>query len=308
MEITRFINMIAACAVLGTAGLLLPSPATAQPVMMEGEDEEGAEFSENYYMTLPAEIGIVLLRQHELPRGEFVIRLSATSGMMDCAKRSALNIETSYDGPYMDIKVRDFRVDAREKPRNPMDCSRATQIPSGDVLLNKNTLEAQNIRYVRFHYGPLIDTYRLQMDQHSVTLEPMKRPGKSHMDANRYQGFNAYGISTPLQLWFYPQDTIILYAPRTPEGVDMEAEITRLATGRGLLPLESRIGDYRVAQTTPPQYYFVDPQNMYLKELAEQDSAPFAPLSVTREVYGLYGDELVREDVQVYMKKPELYE
>lgn len=282
--------------------------ALAQPKVTSGLDPSGEPYSNRYYLTMPSKVGVLLLRSAELGDGNFVIRLSMMDQRSSCADAGPLNTEHKFDNMYLDITVASYVVDMRNAPAHPGQCDRAPQTPYADILLNRDEMRGRGIKKVRFHYMNFTDTFDVEYGTHSIKLgKAAAMPARKNV-ANAYVPHAAYGIGTPLELWFLPENTIALYAPAVPQGLDANAEIEALAKGRGLLPVTQSVPDFVPARTTPQIYYFTDPQNMYLKKLARGSAEVFAQLRVPKTVYGLHGDSIAYDYYDVYMKKPGLYE
>jgi hypothetical protein len=294
--------------VIVTALLALSATAaTAQPRAKTGTDETGAPFSNKYYREMPADVAVSLLSRPELPAGSFVVRLAVTDVVNSCARLTPLTYDLGYDNMYLDVTLNDYRVDLRDAPKAPQyECKVGNQFPVTDVPLNVNDLRARGITKIRFHYFVLIDTYDLELKDNYVRLTPAKQNNK--VRANRFGGSKAYGVQSPLELWLLPKDTIVLYAPSEPDGKGLPDEINNLATGRGLLPLSTRLPGFVPPVTTPHQYYYVDPQNAYIKDLDGDQPQLFSTLRHMEKEYGLKGDEYSWHDIEIYMKKPGLYE
>jgi hypothetical protein len=305
MKIIHFLSAALFC-------LMLPGGAAAQSKVTTGLDPAGESYSSQYYLMMPDEVGIVLLRSAELGSDGFIMRLALRDAQVSCAKIGPLNVETSYDAIYMDLKIASYVVDMRDKNH----CDKKPQIPSADVVLDRADLKARGISKVRVYFGNYSDTYTLDIGAHHVTLKPEK-PISRRMTfgskekvptiaADSAKPLAAYNVSTPLELWFLPQDLIMLYAPTLPQGQDASAEIMQLAKGRGLLPME--MDGFVKPRSAVDYHYFTDPQDMYLKTLEEDKGAPFGKIRMQSTVYGLRGDEVAYKSYDVYMKKPGLYE
>ncbi|MBU0860097.1 MAG: hypothetical protein KJ667_09170 [Alphaproteobacteria bacterium] len=302
MKITRFFVTALTCL------LMLPSLAVAQPKTTTGLDPSGEPYSNQYYLTMPDRVGLMLLRSSELGPDGFVLRLSMFDAHTTCAKMGPLNTETSYDNMYMDITVASYQVDMRDAPKNPQACDMKTQTPSADIVLNKAELQSRGTTKIRFHYMNYSDVFNIEIGDHFVKLDPVKPKATSRNAANTYKPLSAYQVGSPLELWFLPENTLALYAPAVPQDKNVGADIEALAKGRGLLPITNAVPDFIAPRTTPQAYYFTDPQDMYLKTLKGNKAAVFAPLRLSRTVYGLHGDEVAYQSYDVYMKKPGLYE
>lgn len=299
MKKTRFFVLSLLCA------CVMPMAAGAQSKITTGTDEAGVAFSDKYYLTAPSRIGIRLLRNPALGADGFVVRLSAMDAISGCARLGKPNATVTYNNMYADITMGSYTVDFRDLPLNPNACKKDSQVPFADVVLDKAQLQAQGVNKVRFNYGPFSDTYNMEIGTHFVRLE--KGQGSSKHSANVYEAQTGYDPGTPLELGFMPEDTLMLYAPAVPTGVDATAAIEAMATARGLEPLREDDG-LRLPGGAAKAYYFTDPKNTYAGKLQGDAPQLLGSVAVSKTVYGLQGNEVVSRDYDVYMKKPTLHE
>lgn len=302
MKILRSLVLAVSALTLAAGGAL------AEPRMKTGTDENGEQFSNHYYRELPNAVDVALLSRSDLPPGQFIMRLSAPAVKNGCPKFSPMDYSIGYDNMYLDVELADYRVDMRDAPKAPQyQCEVGNQIPLADIPLNTNDLMQRGISKVRFHYASLVDNYDMQLDSNYVNLTPTKKPSTAR--AGRFGGSKAYGMNSPLEIWLLPEDTVILYAPTEPQTKDgLADEIADVARGRGLIPLTDRLPKFMAPVTTPRQYYFIDKKKTYVSKIKDEAGHSFAILHHPKQVYGLDGDHTGWENIDIYMKKPGLYE
>ncbi|HEY8192184.1 MAG TPA: hypothetical protein VIG74_07145, partial [Alphaproteobacteria bacterium] len=107
-----------------------------------------------------------------------------------------------------------------------------------------------------------------------------------------------YGLKDSMKLWFYPEGTVMLYAPGTDvANPQLPEKIYALATARGLIPLEEIYPDFKSPLVKNDFYYYVD-------KTGNTGEGTFGTVNVDHTVYGLKADYPTYREIPVMAKLP----
>lgn len=283
-----------------------PSLSTPAPKRSDYYDQEGQPYSSLYFKKRAATLGISLVRMDGLEPGQFVLRLTAGDAVSGCARLSNPAYEVKFQDIYMDVRVDEYIVDMRNQTGAPhYGCNQGVQVPTVEIPLSRDDLRSRNIQRIRFNNGPFIDYYDIRLDDHRIQLLPSEseRPGMA-----RYRPQKIANVRNPLIHWFYPANTVILYVPgaagQTP---GLRTNLDAMARGMGLEPLENQMPAFKSPLIQSNYYYYVDTKGR-LNRPGLSEGISIGNVNVTQAVYGMKGDEAITNDLQVFARRPGMYE
>lgn len=294
------------------------APATAQLL-----DDQGVPYSSKYYRKSMSLVDIILTRPDNLLPGQFVLhareRGTFSSG---CAKLSDIPVTVEYIANFVRVTYDDYVVDMRNQDGNGTTCNQPINPPSADVVLDKAVLEEKGISKLRLVYKNEPIEVELELNDHMARLWPpyARDPNMSELPALFNIGtmqssgllsaiggpaidgmpLSSFGAST---IWFYPENTVILYVPNADSNKAnpaIKSKLDALAATRGLSPLEESIPEFKSPLNDKNAYYYVAKGDRYSQ--AKGDLLDYIELDTMK--YGLEGDEPAKKQMAVYVRKP----
>ncbi len=199
---------------------------------------------------MPNVLNVSLLRQKD-NSGEAMLRLSTTVNMTGCAVIHPLRHDVEINNIYLDVVVKGYSVDFSAVPGNPNACKKGSQYSTADIPLDRKLLEDNKIQQIRLvlDRGLGSDYYVVNLGKDRLDLTPRTqhifKPGKS-----------LAGGQIVLSHWYYPENTLILSAPRP--GAPQASITGDFARANGLTPLENLMPDFVTPAGYAGRYYYVD--------------------------------------------------
>lgn len=251
---------------------------------------------------------ISLARLPAMADGEknaFVIRLSTEYNTTGCPKFSKI--------PYtMEFQMKKLKIDAGEpagidemRRGNKKPCPSRSFYPTAEIPLSPAILKQNGTTLVEFGTPGNINGYDINVTDNFVELTPSK---ESPSTGNRYAPRDIDYLKNPMKLWFYPEGTVILKAGSDSDGVDMAAEIQKLAGSKGLIPLESELPGFTSPLEDEDSFYYVDKSGMIAKDPNIAESVSLGSINVPAKIYGAEGPQQTSRSVQVFAHAPGDYE
>jgi hypothetical protein len=305
--------------------LLLPAPVRAQddgaaapaataaasrwydynPVSKSKFDEHGIPFGKTYYTKTPSKLYMSLLRRPDLPEDKVILHLALGDSYTGCPKLSDLQSRISISESVLSVAISDYRVDMRNLPQDPQQCSTRQQFPSMDIILGRDDLIEHGVTSARLQLSKGIDIYDIKVDNEKIQIQPSVSTGGLSVN---FQPQKLRNVANPLLHWFYPENTLILSIPDAGPKEDTKARIAGLAQKLGLTPLEEIYPDFRSPLIVQDQYYYVDQKGDTALKIKPGEPAAIGTVTVPKTVYGLVADETVEDDLPVYAHRPGAYE
>lgn len=242
-------------------------------------------------------MSVSLVRDPALPEGGFILRvLYQGVAMSGCPKLKDPAFETEFSGPFINIKVDDVMIDEDAAYK---DCNAVAQSPKADIVMNRQELADKGVEQVRIESGDFKETFKVILTGHSIALEQdcflgcglVAKPQK------------IYGKKDSLRLWFYPVGTVILYVSSIGDVPDAERKVRDMAVQRGLVPLTDVIPDFSSPLAQAGMFYYVDDKGLYLRG-GEAGPVSVGAVPLDKTIYGLHGDETIRQDAVVFARRP----
>lgn len=270
-------------------------------------DAKGEPYSNQYWSGPPADNVMALVRAPGLTENQFILRLSSPHTVSGCMKLSNYGYMAEYKDAYLDISINDMTVDMRDQPQYAhYQCNQQSQIPSADVILNRQDLVKNETHKIRLHNGSDSNYYNISLTEDRVLILPDESYGGM---VKRFKPQNIPGRKTALVYWFYPVGTLILWMPGVEASPSSVEALRAFAASKGLVPMETIIPDFESPLTDERYQYFVDAEGTFDdREDALADGMPIGTLSLEKKVYGLEKDEMILDEKAVYAKRPGTYE
>lgn len=296
--------LVAMLALPGAAQMQLPS---ANRMGASSMDEQGVPYSSKYYRRQPQENVIALIRKPELTEDQFVLRITNPYVLSGCADISNYAYMSEYRDVYLDIRIESLKVDMRNQPRySHFQCNRETQMPTADIILNRQDLTKNQTRQIRMHNATDTNYYTITLGPNQVKILP-ETTGSYH--TQRFKPHNLPSRKTSLAYWFYPVGTLILWVPGMENTPQARARLNAFANGRELVPLQTIFPEFESPLTNSQFQYYVDTGGQFAaQEPALRNGAPIGALAVEKTIFGLDQDHIVMEEKTVYARTPGMYD
>jgi len=297
------------------ATFLLATSANAQtlgqmPLRTEAPNAQTAPLPDNVKPSRvdtirPQRVEITLGRLPGMTEGQFAILMSASAAMTGCAKFSDLPYEVRFKDIFMDVIVGNYTIDYRRAPNTTHNCGKSYKMPTAEIVVSRDDMVTHNVKKIRFQSVPYINTYEVEMDSDYIKLIPGENLGP-----DTYQAKTVNTNLNPLLLWFYPDNTVMLYAPQASAADKkiVRQKIDAFAQSRGLEPLNVSLPAFKSPLPVDNMYYYVDKRNVIAQAQGIENGIPFGNIAMEKSIYGLQGDQIVQSALTIYAKKPGTYE
>lgn len=233
---------------------------------------------------------IYFTRNAETKNNEAVLRMTTPVAIDGCADIVPPAVSLRKSGNMMLFKIEDGAV-ALDKTKQyyHFQCDNRSSTAYADITLNRDELAGGKVKALTFQsQNGVMDIYNIEMKPDRIELVPKT--------STAFRPLAGLPKGSPLAYNFYPDNTIILFAPSAPRGEDLSAEIATFAQSKGLVEspvLKSGSG-----------HYFID-QGGTLAGSLDFNANAFVGTVNARETFagpnGLYQRE---KPVDVYAKRP----
>lgn len=234
---------------------------------------------------------LYFVRPPGIPANQAVLRLASPLSIHGCVDIIPPKVTMRTNGPVMNIKIQsgDLALDKSVRYAH-YQCPQGSNNASADIVLNRDELMRENIKTLTFQTeGGAMDSYNLELSGNRLTLIPKT----SYI-------FKPLANSTktdPLSYTFYPDNTLILYAPGTPKNMDISDQIIGLAQSKGMV--ESAGG-----LKTGSSGYFIDQPGTLTTSLAPEANAFVGNVTVEQTFQGPSGPYIQSNEIPVYARRP----
>ena len=309
MRVRGFVGML----LLTAAVLMCANTAPVRAQDKSSYDDLQIELGEDVIWT---NIGISLLRDPALPPENFIINMSAAERYSTgCPPLKDMGFETEYKSHALEIKILKLTVDQSEFPYYK--CNGKSRNPKADVILNKKDLQDKGVKKIKIVDGSLIKTYEADITDEKIELSVdedceedknnKNAPSCQSADITTIRMQSVNNVKNPLRLWFYPEGTLMLYAPGVKaDPQQVKDKIRSFAIGMGLTPLEDIYPEFKSPLIRNEYSYFVDKDSSHGP--AAVDGAELGNISIEKMAYGLNGDVPTTEQVKIFARKPGAYD
>ena len=282
--------------------------SAAQDTSVDAYDENGEPYGNQYYQASPANMQVSLLHPPGLQPGQVELHLSSTMQLTSCIHISSLPHMVKYsDDGDVTVTLKRFTIDMRGLNDDPgYNCHQATvPTPTADVVLDRDDLRKRGTKHIEIvSDGGTTDRYDVILTDHQIRMQPSKEGGGVAVALPARPTL----VRNPLQHWFYPAGTVILYVPGVPHGHDINDELEHAARARGLTPLTELWPEFKSPLTQPQLHYYVDKDDKVLKGVPNGEGTVVGSVTIDKTVYGLQGDEIEKKDLPIYGRAPNTYE
>lgn len=235
------------------------------------EDEDGVNLLPNFHY------GLLFLREDNEARREFTMRIMSLGAITGCLDMTPPKLIVEGTGPIMWIKLEESRIGIDKSSQT---CSGENKYAYADLKLDADKLTEDGTKkiVIKSKVVGRFSDIDLDIQDESVTVTA-KMPDLTPL------GIPFKGASDVFTYWFYPENTVILYAPSANSEESIPNAITQLAHANKLIPLQSLYKDFIKPRHVSNQYYFIDPAGTLLAQLKTQDDRVSIGAIETPEVF-----------------------
>lgn len=253
------------------------------------------------------EMGISVVKPENVLKDQFIIRFSPLNKMVTgCKGIETYKYETEFVDVFLDVKILEVALDRSKMPQNPhFECGEMIDDAKIDIIVSKFDLKANGTKFLRISSGPFMDFFEVVNGKNFVELIHAEEMGHHQY----YIAQKRDNIRDTLKVWFYPENTYILYVPEFKKvKEDLRGKVERLAKRKGFVPLNTKFHNFESPLYSENAYYFIDEKGEFTKELGKNTGGFLDNIHTEMMVYKLEGDVSTLKPVPVYARKPVLYE
>ena len=238
------------------------------------------------------------------PEHQAILRMTAPVEINGCMIITPPEYEGNVRGTTLYIELEKFMVDIDTSARYAhYECDPTPRPVSVDITLDARQLMQDGVKEINFRGTAISDTYTVEASAEKITLLP-----KSSLI---FQPFDLPNRYDPLTHWFYPKNTLILFAPGAESGDGLRQKIIALAATAGMQPLETVLDGFISPLKNPDFVYVVDQSGQIPEELArspEESSTVFGQITAERDILTPEGPRTHEQPLSVHAKIPGLLE
>jgi len=283
-----------------------PAQAQAQALQQGYFDERGEAYGTKYYVERPQRLSVSLARDPALPEDNFILRIAVDHAMTGCPRMSNLESEIDYSDTHLNIWIKDYKVDMRNLPQYAhYECGQTQNAPAANLVFSKDDLINNNTQIIRMRVGQISDFYDVSINERRVSITPSQISGQQ---MQYYRPLRSAQVRNPLKRWFYPEGTVMLYAPDAAPTADIADAINNMARQQGLRALQEIYPDFTSPLVSGAYFYYVDEQGTIAEAARPYQGHRIGAITTQETIYGILDDEIVTRDIPVYAKKPGMYD
>lgn len=278
--------------------------ALSAPVSGYAADEGVRTEQSRFLPSTPKQTEISFVRKDDLAPGQFALRVAFPVATSGCSQFDNPSYETTTQPPLMTVTIEPPELVNDSKARYAhYECDTGMKTPITDIYFSKEHILSGGITTIALQdeMYKLRKDFTLDMNESFVEFIPAS-------DHARLQSvFKPQDLTykiNALKHWFYPDNTVVLYVPMAEDGSDLHQEINRFARSKAMVPLEDELAGFKKPITKPNHFYFVANRDLDIAENGHK----LGTIKATKTEYGLMEDETVETQLDVFARKPGLYE
>lgn len=213
------------------------------------------------------------IRNHATP-DKVMLRLISNGDVTGCAHMTGNKVDMIRRGKILRMEITDseLELDNKDARYAHYDCDLSMNRAYVDILLDRDKLINDNVETISIQsekYGSYADS---DLD---ITKDRLRLTTHSNWTKSIYT------------YWFYPENTVILYAPHARQGEDIRGKLRTLGLSQGLIPLEESLKGFEIPVSIKTAYYFTDPGAKVTSLLQDgAESTTFGELTLNQVMYG----------------------
>lgn len=231
--------------------------------------------------------------------GDFTIRLTSPSMVTGCVEISAPTIDIIDAGAVLYMTLEEGSVGTKEKKRyGQFDCDKSAAPSYAEITLNKNTLKENGTYKIDIkskEAGRLFDI-KVETDENSVTLHTELKTPVTPPNVEKKK---------ILKHWFYPDNTIIVFAHGMDRDPDIRRKAANIAASRGLTPLDTFLDGF---SSPTKQLFFVDSKNVLNETLGMDNTVTIGNITASETYMGAGGAYQKEKQQAVFAKRPSIHD
>jgi hypothetical protein len=175
-------------------------------------------------------------------------------------------------------------------------CKVGRNYATADAVLDRDQLLADGVKQITFRSQQATDTYTLEINHDEIALRPKS--------SNVFKPQAVTDHTDSLTYWFYPENTVVLYAPNAPKGADIGTQISQLAAQNGFKDVSLEMKDFSLPSQNGRTFYFIDHEGAHIKALQDHSDVLFGSVAAPETFYGVNGAYQKDTQIAVYARLP----
>lgn len=230
------------------------------------------------------------IRSTENP-ADFKIRLFSFGDVTGCAEMSKPEVDITKRGEQIKVKAIDSELFLKDNPRySEYDCPTSMNRAFFDVPLNRDEMIKGGVKKIGLEsetYG-VFETAKVDINHARLILSVKSQYGEN-----------------VLTYWFYPENTVILYAPHAKLTDEHKNLIKEYGIAQGLIPMEKELKGFEQSELLHNMYYFIDPTGKITGQLNKDiDDVQVGTISPTQKIFTANGPVDQPYDLGVFARYP----
>lgn len=267
--------------------------------------DEGVRIEQSRFLpSTPKQTEISFVRKEDLAPGQFALRVAFPVATSGCSQFNNPYYQTTTQPPLMTVNIEPPVLVNKSRARYAhYECDTSMRTPYADIYFSKEHILSNGITTIALQDDmyKLRKDFILNMNESFVEFVPASDHDRL-LNVFRPQNLT-YKIDA-MKHWFYPDNTVVLYVPMAENDSDLHQEIHSFARSKALVPLEDKLAGFRKPITKPNHFYFVANRDMDIAK----NGYKLGTIKTTKTEYGLIENETVETQLDVFARKPGLYE
>ncbi len=233
-------------------------------------------------------------RTTDTPKDYATLRFAQEVSLSGCAQIIQAPTEIKKHGKSLSVTlpVPDVKVD--HSIRNAISgCDQSGQTPIVEIKLSHKDIASGKTNKLILKSPASSHIYALHTSKHAIHATP-DNGGKA------------------LTYWMYPDNLIILNAPSardiSVDGATLRANIKKMAYSHGLIPATELLEGFNPPADGYSAHYFIDPSKKLASILSQSEQQFVDTITLQEQFLGSKGAYEVPREVQVFARKPGLYD
>lgn len=273
-----------------------------KPVQPDKPDDSASIFPNYYYAAY-------FMRSVDGRPGDMVMRITSPGAITGCVEIKQPTYTINYAGNVMNINMKEAKIGIDKSVRYAhYQCNTKRQMPFIDIPMNRDDLMEKGIQKIVLQTSSIgrfadikIDVAKEKMD--IMTTAP---------DLRKF-GIPFAGQTSGGTFWFYPENTVALYAPGLKIDQRVMDALSNFATSKNMQPLENVLPGYTSKELKERSMYeeelfFVDSRGVLADSLNSETGKKIGTVTIADQYQGAQGPYERQRNVEVYARLPGKYD
>ncbi|MFN3701468.1 MAG: hypothetical protein ACK4VI_08100 [Alphaproteobacteria bacterium] len=202
--------------------------------------------------------------------------ITAPVPLQGCANVMPYEVNQHYEGNVLILKIEHPIVLLPAEQRGRHNCNQVSNTGSS-FTLNRAEIMDKGIREIRMRTQYGVTSFNLELNEHMIRLTPKNNQTRP-----------------PIEYWSLPDNAIVLNIPMARGDIRnnpvMFERLIRVASARGLTPIETRFPDYKPARENINRFVFLESGEIIRDAISNAgDSIILGQVFTSEPFYGAHG-------------------